>query len=645
MRDPIALTVSAPRFLTLGDSARIELAVHNIEGAAAAYRMSATREPTAETTTPLALVQRDVTLQTGERRREAFDLSPVEVGRQTVAVRIIGPGGVDVTRRLSFDVKPPAGDIRRVTVAKLGAGGGKLSLGRDLLTDLIPGRTRVSLQVGPMSRLDVAGQLEQLDRYPHGCAEQTVSRALPLVYLNDVARRIGLAADADVRERVQKAIERVFDMQDASGAFGIWGPADGDLWLTSYVTDFLLRAKETGYAVTPAKLQQALERLQNFVATSPDFSKGGEARAYALYVLARSGRAPLGELRYDVDTRLERFATPLAQAQLGAALVMAGDKPRAEKAFGAAIAALGGSGRDVSRRDYGSSLRDGAALVTLASETGLARETLPRLIDVIVKASQGKTYTSTQEQAWMVLAARALADQADDLALTVDGRPTKGQLLRTFTPLELAGRTFDVTNASDAATDAVITVIGAALTPEPAIERGFKITRSYYTLDGKAVDLASAAGGSATIAQNERLVAVLKIEAPDKGGRVILVDRLPAGLEIENPRLVDSGDVKSLAWLKTTVTPEHTDFRDDRFVAAFNFFGNQGRRNRRDGDGEADDSDNAAGGPASGATVAYMVRAVTPGTFVHPPATVEDMYQPDRFARTAAGRLVVTARE
>jgi hypothetical protein len=39
------------------------------------------------------------------------------------------------------------------------------------------------------------------------------------------------------------------------------------------------------------------------------------------------------------------------------------------------------------------------------------------------------------------------------------------------------------------------------------------------------------------------------------------------------------------------------------------------------------------------------VRAVTPGTFVHPAATVEDMYRPDRFARTASGQLVVLAKE
>ena len=191
--------------------------------------------------------------------------------------------------------------------------------------------------------MDVPGLLGQLDRYPYGCAEQTTSRALPLLYVSEMARRIGLAQESGLRERVQKAVERVLEMQDASGAFGIWGPDNADMWLSSYVTDFLTRAKEAGYTVRPQAFAQALDRLQNFIGYAQDFERGGEARAYALYVLARNGRAPIGELRYYVDTRLERFATPLAQAQLGAALAMMGDKERAERAFRAALAQLSDS--------------------------------------------------------------------------------------------------------------------------------------------------------------------------------------------------------------------------------------------------------------------------------------------------------------
>ena len=42
-------------------------------------------------------------------------------------------------------------------------------------------------------------------------------------------------------------------------------------------------------------------------------------------------------------------------------------------------------------------------------------------------------------------------------------------------------------------------------------------------------------------------------------------------------------------------------------------------------------------------SVAYVVRAVSPGQYVLPQAYVEDMYRPDRFGRTATGHLEVTA--
>ena len=43
VRDPIALTVAAPRFLTLGDEARLDLSLHNVEGAAGAYQLAVER--------------------------------------------------------------------------------------------------------------------------------------------------------------------------------------------------------------------------------------------------------------------------------------------------------------------------------------------------------------------------------------------------------------------------------------------------------------------------------------------------------------------------------------------------------------------------------------------------------------------------
>jgi uncharacterized protein YfaS (alpha-2-macroglobulin family) len=642
VRDAVALTASAPRFLTLGDEARLDVAVHNVEGPAAAYKL----EVDSGTTT---VSSASLDLKAGERRSEHVKIKPEAVGQITYDVHVTGPEGIAVERHLTFDVKPPAGDIKRTTVTALKAGGGNITLSSALVADMIASRTKVNLSVGPTASMDVPGLLTALDRYPYGCAEQTVSRALPLVYANAVAAQLGIAPDKEIKERVQKAVDRVFEMQDSSGAFGVWGPYSTDLWLTGYVTDFLTRAKEQGFNVNPQGFTQALDRLQNFIAYAEDFEKGGEDRAYALYVLARNGRAPIGDLRYYADTRIDRFSSPLAKAQLGAALAMMGDKTRAERAFAAALDSLGESAPTdtyVYRADYGSDLRDSAALVTLAVETRMANVETPKLVNVISKAYLSREYTSTQEQAWMLLAANALADQAKVGKLVVNGAPVQSPLLRSMTAEALAKTTLSVANEGDEPVDAVVTVIGAALTPEPAVSKGFTIERSYYTLDGKPIDLKSATGGNGTVKQNDRFIAVVKIEAKEPGGRVLLVDRLPAGFEIENPRLVESGDVKALDWLKTTVRPEHSEFRDDRFVAAFNLTNvpaaeNSDASNANDNEGDAA----PARGPAASATVAYMVRAVTPGAFVHPAATVEDMYHPQRYARSAAGKLTVAPSE
>jgi hypothetical protein len=649
VRDSLALTASAPRFLTLGDEAIVDLSLHNVDGPAGKYTATLVESTQGDT----QLAEQAIDLLRADRKSYKVTVKPTDVGLHTYDVRVAGPADISVSRRLTLDVKPPAGDIKRTTVASLAAKGGKLTLSKDLLAGLIQSRTKVNISVGPAATMDVPGLLTSLDRYPYGCAEQTVSRALPLLYANQVAAQIGIGEDKELKERVQGAIARVFEMQDSSGAFGVWGPGSGDLWLTSYVVDFLTRAREAGYDVRQLPFNQALDRLQNFALNGEDFNDGGQERAYALYVLARNGRAPVGELRYYVDTRLDRFTTALGKAQLGAALAMVGDKERAETAFTAALDDFTRIDNKIARIDYGSDIRDGAALVTLASETGIAKSEATKLVTVVAKAYLSRNYTSTQEQAWMLLAAHALGDQVKDLKLIANGAPVNGSIVRSLTAEDLE-KGVTILNDGAASTDAVVSVIGASLTPEPAVSnKGFKIERSYYTLDGKPVDLASASGGASELKQNDRLVAVLKIESDEEYGRVLLVDHLPAGLEIENPRLVDSGDIKTLDWLKSTLQPEHTEFRDDRFVAAFNLWN---RSSSSSSSEESSDSSSSESGTAeeptktvasstakASATVAYIVRAVTPGTFVHPAATVEDMYRPERYARSGAGTLTVAA--
>jgi alpha-2-macroglobulin len=259
-------------------------------------------------------------------------------------------------------------------------------------------------------------------------------------------------------------------------------------------------------------------------------------------------------------------------------------------------------------------LRDAAALVTLASEGGAPRPTISGAVERVEAARNLTPYTSTQENAWMVLAARALAKDAQTVTLDVGGERTQGALNRNLRASDLQ-QPLTLTNAGESPVQAVVTVSGAPLVPEPAAERGFKIERTYYTLDGKPADATKAK-------QNDRFAVVLKMTEPQpQFGRIIVADYLPAGFEIDNPRLVSSGDTGTLAWIADAQEPVNAEFRDDRFSAAFE---------RKSGD-------------PSVFTVAYVVRAVSPGRYVHPQAYVEDMYRPDRFGRTATGTIEVTA--
>ncbi|MFH6781836.1 MULTISPECIES: alpha-2-macroglobulin family protein [Methylobacterium] len=619
IRDPVVASGTLPRFLAIGDRSRLHVALDNVEGPAGDYAVDV--DLAGPVVVPAGALARSLHLDPGGRGSVEIPLTAAGPGLARVDLRLTGPGlSEPAGQSFSLGIQPGTGTLLRREVRTL-APGASLTLSGDLLADVIPGTGAVTVAASPLGGIDVPALLQALDRYPYGCTEQVVSRALPLLSVNRLAALSQLGLDGSADERVRGAIDRVLSRQDSSGAFGLWSAGNvEDPWLTAYAADFLTRAREHGFPVPQQALSLALDRLRNTVANAADVTEGGLDLAYAAYVLARNGRPVMGDLRYLADTKLAAFATPLARGQIAAALALLGDRARARTAFEAALGALRAE-RDggAYRADYGSRLRDGAGLIALAAETGIAPDSLASL-GTIVAEERGTRPTSTQEQAWLVLAAAELAkDPAKDTkeasALTVDGTPIAGALYRTFPGAALEARPVTVANRGTAPVRLALGIAGNPAVPEPAEAKGYAIERSYHRLDGSPADLAG-------LRQNDRLVVVLKVtEAKASAGRLLLVDRLPAGLEIDNPKLLDADAAAGLAWAKSDVKPTHTEFRDDRFVAAYD----------RD--------------PAQSAffSVAFTVRAVTPGRYVHPAATIEDMYRPERYGRTAFGVLEVGA--
>jgi uncharacterized protein YfaS (alpha-2-macroglobulin family) len=613
VRDPVVLTATFPRFLRTGDRGAVQLELDNVEGAAGDYNLAVAADGTAklEGGQPQALK-----LAAKQRDRVSIPVTASAAGPGTVTVKVSGPDNFALERSYALDVRPATQILTRRSVRTL-ARGETITLSNDLFADFVPGTGRAGLSVAVSTSLDAATLLNALDRYPFGCSEQIASRAMAMLYVNELAAQAQLAPDGDVDQRIKDAIPRLLARQGSNGSFGLWSVGGADPWLDAYVTDFLTRARARGFDVPQTAYTLAIDRLRNYVATAPEPSKhGGRELAYALYVLARNGAAPIGDLRYIADVKLSDVATPIAKAQIAAALAMVGDKARADNAYLAALNAIAPQPKlDLGRADFGSALRDAAALVTLASEGRAPQKTID---DAVLRIDAARTLaasTSTQENAWLVLAARALAKQLNSISLAVNGETRQGALYRNFRPDDLAGP-FAVQNHGDGNVQAVISVSGSPLTPEPAAESGFKIERSYHTLAGEPADPGKAR-------QNQRFVVLLKVTEPQpQFGRVIVADYLPAGFEIDNPRLVSSGETSTLDWISNGLEPVHSEFRDDRFTAAF--------------DRSADST--------AVFTVAYVVRAVSPGRYVLPQAKVEDMYRPDRFGRTATGAIEITAR-
>ena len=613
VRDPVVLTATLPRFLRTGDHGAVQLELDNAEGVAGDYSLDLAFEGAVKLDGDKPQMLK---LASKQRDRISVPVTAFGAGPGTVTVKIGGPDNFTLERNYVLEVRPATQILTRRSVRAL-AKGETLTLSKDLFADFVPGTGRAGLSVAVSTSLDAATLLNALDRYPFGCSEQIASRAMAMLYVNELAGRTQLTPDGDIDQRIKDAISRLLARQGSNGSFGLWSVGGDDPWLDAYVTDFLTRARARGFEVPQTAYTLAIDRLRNYVAAAPEPSKrGGRELAYALYVLARNGAAPVGDLRYIADVKLADVATPIAKAQIAAALAMVGDKARADNVYLAALNAIAPQPKlDLGRADFGSALRDAAALVTLASEGQAPQKTIDDAVLRIDAARALTASTSTQEDAWLVLAARALAKQLNAISLNVNGETRQGTLYRNFRPDDLASP-LAVQNHGDGNVQTVVSVSGSPLTPEPAAERGFKIERSYYTLAGESADPSKAG-------QNQRFVVVLKVTEPQpQFGRVIVADYLPAGFEIDNPRLVSSGETSALSWIADGAEPVSSEFRDDRFTAAF---------------------DRTQGSPPV-FTVAYVVRAVSPGRYVLPQAKVEDMYLPDRFGRTVTGSIEIEAK-
>ncbi len=575
-------------------------------------------------------------LPQGARADVPIRVEASEAGISRLRLDVDGPGDFDVFHEYQIETRSPFLPVTRVTSAMMQPGE-TFTLSDDLTEDLLPGSLAMTVSFSSLP-IDEGALYSSLARYPYGCTEQTISRAMPLIYAEQLVA-LGAREDGrDARMQVQEAVTRILNRQGGDGSFGLWREGDGSAspWLGAYTVDFLHRAKAAGYSVPDEAMERAFGALRT-VASGDAWRVYGydtdvhesrwhsdtQARlmqrssAYALYVLAKAGKADISRLRYMHDRQLDKIDSPLARAHLGAALAALDDQARAASAFESAQEALNYRN---SGDYYQTPLRDLAGVLALASEAGLG-DVVTRLAEQLGDDAPDPSRLTTQEKAFALLAVNALTGgDADKFRMKTDGlgRGNDNDRRYFLAESQISG---DVSfnYRGDAPVYRTVMVSGAPGSAPPATAQDLEARKRFASLTGQRVDLED-------LRQGDQLVAVIELFPKEKRlNPVIVADLLPAGFEIETILRPADGDRENaddgaFAWIGEISSSKTAQARDDRFVSAIDLLDKPAR-------------------------LAYVVRAVTPGSFAIPGVVAEDMYRPEVNARSAAGRVNITPRE
>ncbi len=606
VRPPLLAELALPRFLAPGDRAVARLMLTDLDAPEQTYTVAVTTEGA------VSLDRADASFKDVKRERRRF------VDRVLTAAAVPGVGRIHLTatgedggvteRDFEITVRTPnayATDRQIVTLAP----GQHLVADDALGAGLVPGTGTLAITASVLPAFDVPGLLASLRTYPYGCAEQTISRAFPELF----AKALGSTPAAPVADTVtaQGAIQRLFSLQSSDGSFGYWSAFDaGNLWLTAYAVDFLQHARAQGLSVPDTMESRATAWLAGHFGTLTTDPQAIAGAAYTAIVLARANKLDLSQLRYVATRAGDRLPSDIARFQFAAALTRVGERDLALRLVEAAPVV-----RDPKTylNDYGSPLRDRAMALSLAAEEGLvSQKVLFSQATDLARLASGKGWLSTQEQAWLLRTAFDLKPDSP-LQVDLDGRGTTGSATSLTAALPLGrGRRSDLMNRGRSPVYVSLAATGIPTGVPPAEAMGFSVKRSYFTLAGAPADLAD-------VHQNDEMVVVVEGTMADALERKVLaVDMLPAGLEPETVGLSGDRDAGQFAWLKDLTDPTFTQLRDDRYLAGLNLSGADARFK-----------------------FAYLVRAVTPGSYARPGPQVEDMYAPTYHARGEAGTLEV----
>lgn len=644
---PLVAELITPRFMTVGDTAVLALDLHNLSGATQNLKVRLDGGAALK----LGEAERSLSLKDQEKRTLRFPVEArAQTGLQNISLNING-SNLKIARNFALAVQagtPQAEITRRLSVKP----GDSLDIRDAEFGGLHRSSLLAHVSISNKPPIDVKAAIQGLLSYPYGCAEQTASTAYPYLFIDEAnAKRFGLKPFSleQRTEVISKAVARLSGMQATNGSFSLWGGRyDADYWLSAYVTGFLMDAREQGFNVPDAVYNKALDYLlrglQEGVARMPatiaadaaanaaaatssyrswenrrDDNGHFDVLAHGAYVLSRQNKAPLATLRQLHEYRAQA-PSALSLVHLGIALKQMGDKGRSDIALAEGLKKERNGG--YWWYDYGSELRDVAMSYALLDRHQINLPGRDKLIPVIANEMQKHPYHSTQEKLALFLVGRSYAianDAAWNATLNVNGKTEdlsdKGMLFREVNASELASG-MKLTNKGKDPLYVELSLTGNPVRMPAEKKDVIELGRRMYTPDGKEIS-------GRPLKVGEVVIVRVTARAGSPFGYGMIIDRVPAGLEIENLNIVNGEQLNTLKI--DDMSPQdamrdgrikRVEFREDRFVAAVNL-------------------DTAA------LDLFYVARAVTPGRFVIPPLYAENMYRPELYG-LSGGQDVIT---
>ena len=621
---PLMIKPTCPRFLAPGDKIQIPVTVFNKTGNAIIANLSFQCETTS-TSVEKGLInarKNKVALRIADKKKGTASFSFETPNTPGVASIDISASSDShkAAKRFKIPIRPgaPFTTHSDSSILKCDAKREKREISFAIPGQWMPGTSETRLIVSRSPWSQIANVVKALIDYPYGCLEQTTSKAFPLLNLANLAEKkeSHLPTREEIEYYVDSGIERIVSMQTVSGGFSMWpGCTKSYPWGTMYATHFLIEAEKSGRKVQKETLNRAFKYISRFLAKRGNSSKETLAiKSYAVYVLALAGKPSRS---WCLRLKEKKRALPFySRVHLALAMVLMNDDKSALNLINVPMPV--DSGKRDGKTTLHSYIREAAIILAATVEVAPEHENIPYLAAIVHDALRNPEKFSTQEQALSLMAiGKYLNHQGspiDTLALSVyaDGEKI-GEIPQGAKSLQinrnLSGKTITISTTGTGTLYYSWTAKGVPSSGSriQELDAGIKIRRRYFLQNGKPADLTN-------IPHGEIIIAEITAKCERGLQNVVISDLLPAGLEIENPKL--STRQKIECENNNPMTPDHIERRDDRLLLFTTL--------------------------NSGISIyKYALRAVTRGNFALPPVSAECMYDPRTKSVNGAGRLVV----